>query len=110
MADTTNILWGCINSDSSIYSGDGFQVDLDGEGFYLIEYDTPFSAIPAVVLTQNYVDWNNFGYRDGDTRDNCVLVASDEEKFKVKTGDSTGRAASRNFTFISIGPVSSDSA
>jgi hypothetical protein len=101
MADI--IIFGCINKDGSIHSGSGFTVDYLGGGHYLINYDTRFSKTPAVVLTQNYRNWEDFGYVGGNTKDNAVLVASDTLKFKVKTGDSNGDGTDRNFAFISIG-------
>lgn len=101
MAD--RIVWGCINKDGSAHSGSGFDIDHLGDGLYLVTYGTPFQNPPAVVLTQNYKNWDDFGYNGGDTRDNCVLVAADRLKFKVKTGDSGGDGTDRNFTFISTG-------
>ena len=94
-------IWGCVNKDASIHSGQGFTVDHLGSGSYLITYKVPFDIPPAVVLTQNYPGWEEFGPGGGNTMDNAVLVASDENKFKVKTGDRSGDASDRNFAFIS---------
>lgn len=109
MADT--IIWGCINSNGTIYKGSGFDSRLnEGDtGFYTITYGpppnpSPFKDVPAVVVTQNYMNWNDFDYKSGDTKDNAVLVASDATHFQVKTGNGSGDAANRNFTFIAIGP------
>ncbi|NEO32665.1 MAG: hypothetical protein F6K36_19985 [Symploca sp. SIO3C6] len=81
----------------------GFTVTKVATGTYEVEYNTSFNDTPAVTLTQNYRDWNDFGYEGGDTRDNCVLVASNRNKFKLITGDSPGDHTDRNFTFIAIG-------
>lgn len=94
-------IWGCVNKDASIHSGAGFTADHLGNGLYLITYKVPFDQPPAVVLTQNYPNWEEFGSNGGNTMDNAVLVASDELKFKVKTGNSSGDASDRNFAFIS---------
>jgi hypothetical protein len=94
-------IWGCVNgSDASIHSGIGFHVDHDSKGLYTVFYKESFDVTPAVVLTQNYPNWGEFGSNGGNTRDNCVLVASDAFHFKVKTGDSNGDASDRNFSFI----------
>jgi hypothetical protein len=99
------IIWGCVSADGTEHSGAGFKVDSETNGMYVITYSIPFDGPPAVVLTQNYKNWNQFGFSAGDTRDNAVLVASDEAKFKVKVGDSKGNGVDRNFTFIAIGPA-----
>jgi len=101
MADKT--IRGCISKDGQIYSGSGYNPDYLGGGIYEIKWDKPFSDVPAVVLTQNYKDWNNFGSSGGSTLDNAVLIAVDMEKCKVKTGGSSGAGTDRNFTFIAIG-------
>jgi hypothetical protein len=102
MADT--ILWGCVNGDGTVHSGSGFTVSRSATGTYRISYDTPFSASPAVVLTQNYKLWDDFGYGGGDTRTGCLLVASDATQCKVVTGDENGVHTNRNFSFLAIGP------
>lgn len=94
-------IWGCVNKDASIHSGTGFTVDHISTGLFLITYKTPFDVTPAVVVTQNFPGWEEFGSSGGNTMDNAVLVASDEIKFKVKTGDGGGGASDRNFAFIS---------
>ena len=103
-------IWGCVNANGTTHSGSGFTVErLSNAGSYIITYDTPFSATPAVVLTQQFANpyaWDNFNYKDGMTLDNAVLVASDKTHFKLKTGDNDGNGSYRNFTFIAFGPVS----
>ncbi|HKR13616.1 MAG TPA: hypothetical protein VJT15_16245 [Pyrinomonadaceae bacterium] len=94
-------IWGCVNgSDASVHSGIGFHVDHDSTGLYTVTYKESFDTPPAVVLTQNYPNWNEFGSSGGNTKDNAVLVASDAFHFKVKTGNNDGDAKDRNFTFI----------
>lgn len=99
------IIWGCVNGDGSIHSGAGFSIDSETNGVYTVTYREPFTEPPAVVLTQNYRDWDQFGYNGGDTRDNSVLIAADVFKFKAKMGGSDGKGEERNFTFIAIGPA-----
>lgn len=105
------IIWGCVNSNGQKHSGSKdseghyiFNVDKTGVGTYVVSYDESFRVTPAVVVTQNFISWEDFGYEGSNTRDNCVLVASDKKKFKVITGNSEGTRIDRNFTFITIGP------
>ena len=102
MAD--KIIWGAVNGDGTVASGTGFSVDRASRGTYRITYAVPFSARPAVVVTQCYKLWDDFGYGGGDTRAGCSLVASDEAQCKLVTGDERGVHTNRNFTFLAIGP------
>lgn len=104
---TNQTIWGCVNSDGTIYSGTGFIVNKPNTGLYIVYFDNRFADPPAIVLTQNYPDWTDFG-NGGNTKDNAVLVACDETKFEAKTGNDDGDAKDRNFAFVAIGtPVSS---
>lgn len=103
MAD--RIMWGAINANGTIQAGSGFDCKKVGTGEYLVDWDTPFSSMPAVLLTQNYRNWDAFDYDGGDTRDNAVLIAADGNAFKLETGGSDGKRSDRNFTFIAIGPA-----
>ena len=98
-------IWGCVTANGFIYSGSGFKVTRTDIGRYEIIYDSQFSGTPAVVVTQNYPGWDDFTTGGGSSLDNCVLVASDQTHFKVRTGDGTGGASDRNFTFIAMGLV-----
>lgn len=102
MAD--RILWGCVDGDGDVVDGTGFTVDRTSQGTYRIHYTVPFASRPAVVLTQNYKLWDDFGYGGGDTRATCSLVASDAAQCKLVTGDERGVHTNRNFSFLAIGP------
>jgi hypothetical protein len=102
--DNDRVVWGCINSNGSTYTGKGFTVVHSKKGFYRVTYDQGFPKTPAVVLTQNYPNWNPTNPpSSGATLDNSVLVASNENWFDVKTGDRFGDPSDRNFTFIAAG-------
>src|ERR1700704_5631529 len=106
MAD--KFLWGCVNSNGSVEAGSGFKVDADGgTGIYTILFDTAFSSRPAVVTTQRFggSGWNNITNHGADTRDNTVLIAVTNDRFRVKTGNSLGQGEDRDFTFIVTGPA-----
>ena len=101
---TDRILYGCITGDGITYTGSGgFRVVNDTGGNYTILFDTPFSCTPAVVLTQNFPNWNDWGV-GGSPQDNCVLISANVKKCKVLTGNSKGHRENRNFCFIAIGP------
>ena len=102
MAD--RMIWGCVNGDGTVASGSSFTVERTSRGTYRITYTVPFSALPAVVLTQNYKLWDDFGYGGGNTRASCSLVASSTTQCKLVTGDEHGVNTNRNFTFLAIGP------
>lgn len=103
MAD--KIIWGCVNADGTLHSGANVNITNLGDGVYLVNFLAPFTGTPSVVLAQNYRNWGDFEYGGGDTRDNCVLIAVDQFKFKVVTGGSNGDHTDRNFTFIAVGPA-----
>ncbi len=105
------IVWGTVCRDGKIHSGSGFMVTHDKEGIYSIMFkNDPFANPPAVVVTQLFCgnskpdSWDEFTFSGGDPRDNAVLIALDESRFKVKTGcGGDGDTASRNFSFVAIG-------
>jgi len=99
------IIYGNVNADGSIKSGEGFDVVHDKTGQYTIVFGAHFTSVPAVVTLQNYPGWDDFHSDGGCTFDNTVLIAVNVEKCKVKTGDAEGKgnACDRNFTFIAIG-------
>lgn len=98
------IIFGSVNADGTIKGGSGFKVVPDTDkGVYNIVFDTSFNSFPSVVSTQNYPDWSDFTSGGGNTTDNSVIVALDNNKFKVKVGDSDGSGRDRNFSFIAVG-------
>lgn len=97
-------IYGCINADGSIRSGSsGFNPTKLEKGIYLITFCSCFCNTPAVVVTQNYPDWESFSSGGGSTRDNAVIIAVNKDKVKIKTGNGDGDPIDRNFTFIAIG-------
>ncbi|MBP1764942.1 MAG: hypothetical protein H6Q70_281 [Firmicutes bacterium] len=97
-------IYGCVNADGSVHSGsECFNPTKLETGIYLITFRSCFCTTPAVVLTQNYPDWESFSSSGGSTRDNVVIIAVNKDKVKVKTGNGDGDPTDRNFTFIAIG-------
>lgn len=101
------IIYGCVWKNGTKYSGEGFTAKQPKTGIYEITFDKPFNSPPAVTATQQYAvgnnNWNDFANNGGNVKDNVVIIALDEKRVKLKTGNSDGIETSRNFTFIAIG-------
>src|SRR5262245_8500902 len=94
-------LWGAVSASGDKDSGsDGWSVENDGEGLYIITFDPKFNSAPGFAVTQIYPGEKSGG---GDTRDNAVIVKVDHLTCKVKTGDDAGHAENRAFSFIAVG-------
>jgi len=103
----TKMIWGAVNRSGTIQAGSGFRARLvpGRTGYMDIIFLLPFAGMPVVTVTQNFPGWNDWDYYNGDARDNAVLVAVNASQCRVLTGDSSGRASARNFTFTAIGPA-----
>ena len=102
------IIYGCVTRGGRKHSGEGFTVKRSPPGIYDITFDVPFTSPPAVVATQQYAlrkpdTWDDFENKGGSTKDNVVVIALDETRARLKTGDGDGIEANRNFSFIAIG-------
>jgi hypothetical protein len=93
----TTIVSGIVNKDGSIQSGSGFTTVKENTGLYQIIFKQAFASAPAVVTTQ---DWNNVYPGGGDTRDGAVPVYVTAATTEIKTGNSSGNAEDRCFSFI----------
>ncbi|HRI66527.1 MAG TPA: hypothetical protein PK156_19900, partial [Polyangium sp.] len=102
--ETTRIIRGTVNANGTISAGAGYTITKKTAtlGVYDINFNAAFGSPPSVVVTQIYP--GNDTDTSGDTRDNAVVVSISNNKARIKTGDSTGAAADRQFTFIAIGP------
>jgi hypothetical protein len=105
----TKVIAGRVNADGTVQAGSGFFLRPLGDGIYLVEFDQSLEAIPTVVIKENWRNWNDFEFENGDSRDNAVLVAVDQKGFKLITGDSTGTKVDRNFSFIAAAASSQNS-
>ncbi len=57
----------------------------------------------SVPITQNYKNWNEFGYSGDDTGDNSVLrEGSSSLAFKVIRDHNNGGAQDGNFSFLHV--------
>jgi hypothetical protein len=92
---------GTVRSDGMVVDGNGFTVaHVGGSGVYTISFVPVFLRAPSGSVTQVYFN----GGAGGDTRDNAVIIEIALQYAKLKTGDSTGNAADRDFTFFFAGP------
>lgn len=97
----TVTLWGQINADGSIASsGGGFKVfpQQNQPGVYLITFQTSFTTLPAIVGTQTM-----FGNVAESNTDGIVFPVVSTDGAYAKTGDGSGNAQNRSFSFIAIG-------
>jgi len=104
--DDLAIVWGDIYTTAETYSpypAPGFEATGIGDGVFLVDFDQPFDALSSVVVTQNYLNWNEFTFTSGKTTDNAVIVAAKNSQFKYITGDSAGNKVDRNCSFVAVG-------
>jgi hypothetical protein len=88
------MVWGFVDKDAKIVSGQGFTVVKDGIAFR-VTFSTKFVARPCVIVTQQF---------NGSTLDNAVVSEILEDRCKILTGNAQGVAEFRPFSFVAIGP------
>ncbi|MGH6872962.1 MAG: hypothetical protein ACREHE_15805 [Rhizomicrobium sp.] len=96
----TRILAGSVYSNGDIAGGSGFSVVQTQTGLYVVTFDTPFEFLFGGSATQAY---GGSGGNGGSTLDNAIVVDLTVGQVKIKTGDGSGTATSRDFTFIFAG-------
>lgn len=96
------VISGDVNANGSRYEGAGFVIVHDADGLYNYVYTEPFANTPAVIPAQNYPDWDDFTSNGGWTIDNATVVAVNDRKVQVKTGDGLGDATDRNNCFVVV--------
>jgi hypothetical protein len=93
------IVWGEINADGSILSGQGFESTRISTGQYSIVFTPTFPVTPAIVGSQT-----RYGNAGQNPVDNIVFPFVSNAQATALTGDNTGRLQDRNFSFIAVGP------
>lgn len=96
-------IFGIVTPEGTIYAGNGFRVDRVDKGIYTVAFESIFNIVPSVNVTEIHpwpMDPSGHG---GDTRDNAVIIAITNDRFRVKTGDASGDAQNRAFSFTVIG-------
>ena len=93
---TNRYIAGTVNADGSRKSGDEFSSNKTTKGHYVVSFRPAFTQISGGSVTQVYPN-------DGDTRDNAVIISLNADSVYLKTGDSSGDAQDRSFSFIFAG-------
>ena|SRR5215213_9717452 len=96
------ILYGTVGKDGKKLGGSGYSVShTGGSGIYFITFQQPFNKLPGGSTTQIYP--NDPSSKGGNTMDNALIIYLSTEQMNVKTGDGSGNASDRDFTFIIVG-------
>lgn len=106
--ENLRIVRGTINSDGTVVNGSGFNGNGffivrpggGGTGVYQIDFLPSFLSAPSGSVTQIFFN----GGPGGDTKDNAVIIEITSDHVKLKTGNASGSAEDRSFTFIFAGP------
>lgn len=100
---SNQIIFGNVNAIGTKFTGsDGFSVNRQSKGTYVISFNPDFTESPALVTSQNFPDWNGDGV-SGNTKDNVVIHKLSNNQAILTTGDQDGNLIDRNFSFIAIG-------
>jgi len=96
--------------------GTGYQVSNPGNGFYDIQFTTPFKNIYGVsaLLVDAYGDGSpSFALGEDpkptqagsrlNTKDNTMITFLSNSLIRIKTGDNNGKTSNRPITFLVIG-------
>jgi hypothetical protein len=96
-------IWGVVLAAGTKSSGVGYQVATVAteKGLYIITFDRPFNAVPAVVATQVYPNYSSSN--GGDTRDNADVAYISTTECRIVTGQQDGSHVNRDFSFVAIG-------
>ena len=100
LINPTLILWGVINADGTTASGSGgFTIPKPSQaGQYVINFTTPFTAIPAIVATQT----NSNNLTEANT-DGIVVPILSNTSATLITGNNKSTQEPRSFSFIAVG-------
>ncbi|ARV24876.1 hypothetical protein [Xanthomonas citri] len=90
---------GVVDKNGGVEKGVGFKASRNGEGRYSIFFNPAFEEIYGFSGTQWYPA------DDGKTTDNLIVTGINEVSVQVKTGDGSGDAADRSFTFVAYGKM-----
>ncbi|MEL7036606.1 MAG: hypothetical protein AAFO04_13435 [Cyanobacteria bacterium J06592_8] len=89
-------VYGLVDDRGSIIQGSGFRVQRFDNGFYLVEFSTPFNSVPVVVATTFGHPWSTFNI--------STAIADDVSSHHFFCLTSTPeRGVDCGFSFIVIG-------
>lgn len=110
---TISALAGTVSSSCDLHSGSNFTVSDEetDSGLYCIEPATPPTDKAIVVVCENYKQWTDPAETDQKSTSNAnpmphaLIPLPDphfDSKLYIRTGDSKGNGADRNFAFFSV--------
>lgn len=110
---TVTALCGTVSSSCDIHSGSGFSVEDEDtdSGRYIVKPTVTPTDNAFILAGENYKQWTDPAETDQSTTNNAdpeirALISVNppkfEPQFRIKTGDSKGNGADRNFAFFSV--------
>ena len=90
-------IYGCVERDGSLVSGEGFRCHKIQEGTYMVEFEQPFAKPPAPICTVFGPPWLTFNL-------SAAIVDVDPYRFVCITS-SPDRPMDAGFTFIAFGDI-----
>lgn len=93
----TQHVYGIINSDGKILSGEGFTCQRIWSGTYIIEFHRTFAGTPAAVCTIYGNEWQTF--------DKSLAIVEIDSRYFVPVTSSMDRPEDCAFTFIAFGHI-----
>jgi hypothetical protein len=100
--ENLRILRGNVQSNGFISNGQGFTVNKNGEGWYIIGFNIPFPNRPSASVTPVYPGFDPSGQADN-TKANAVITGLTSNNMHVMTGRYDGVAQNFGFSFIVVG-------
>ena len=94
-----------LSGGADLVSGSGVaNVQKLSTGLYEVTFATPFTNLPSVTATQQYISGRaTSGTTPGNTKDNAVVVNIKTDSCLIVTGDGDGNPNDRNFSFAATG-------
>jgi hypothetical protein len=103
-SEQLRILRGTVEVNGMVRTGTGFSVSRPGPiGVYQINFFTPFSDAPTVVITLISPDSINSSGSSQNTLENAVIIGISPMAVRIKTGNQSGSGQDRPFCFMAMG-------
>ena len=101
MSEYLKVVRGVVTGNGEVVSGTGFSIERKREGMYQVNFNPPFSDVPAITGTPaNLIPDDPYKQN---TKDNVVVPKLEKALAVVLTGDGDGTKKDRPFSFIAIG-------
>lgn len=104
-ASPVRVVWGAVEADDSVFTGQGFTVtDAGGAGRTQLNFTPAFADRPTVVVTRVH---GSIGVNAGNAvtaAETAVVDIVTADRAVVVTADVDGDRVDGSFTFVAIGP------